>query len=107
MLPQIIQQEDRKHVLEMLEQNSTKLLLQSLKDLPKSAQSLATGCNIPPSTTYRMISELARLNIIKVKHVFKESRKLEKIYKCNEFFIEYIRNENATNEPTNSESDFT
>lgn len=106
MLPQIIQQ-DRKHVLEILEEKSTKQLLQSLKDLPKSAQPLATDCDIPLSTTYRMINELARLNIIKVKHVFNESGKWEKRYKCNESFIDCIRNESITNEPTNSESDLT
>jgi response regulator of citrate/malate metabolism len=105
MLPQIIQQENRKHVFEILEQKIMRQLLQSLKDLPKSAQQLATDCDIPLSTTYRMINELARLNIIKVKHVFNESGKWEKRYKCNEFFLECIRNQSVTNELTNSKSD--
>ncbi len=107
MSQQIIRQEDRKYVLEILEQKNTKLLLQSLKDLSKSAQQLATDCDIPLSTTYRMINELARLNIIKVKHVFNEYGKWKKIYKCNEFFIERVRNERVTNERTNSKSDLT
>ena len=65
----LAQQEDKKHVLEVLEQQNMKLILKSLKDLPKSAQQLASDCDIPLSTTYRMVSELARLNIIRIKRI--------------------------------------
>ena len=89
----LAQQEDKKHVLEVLEQQNMKLILKSLKDLPKSAQQLASDCDIPLSTTYRMVSELALLNIIRIKRILNESGRWEKRFKCNEFLVECIRSE--------------
>lgn len=103
MLAEIMQQEDRKHVL-VLGRKKMKLLLKSINDLPKSAQQLATDCDIPLSTIYRMISELTGLNVIIIKRVLNKSGKWEKRYKCNEFLAERITSEGIINEQTNSES---
>ncbi|MGI0026812.1 MAG: hypothetical protein ACREAD_03100 [Nitrosopumilaceae archaeon] len=88
MLPRLAQQEDVNYAFEILEQRNAMILLESIKEMPKSAQQLSIECNIPLSTTYRTIGELTRLNFVKVKHIFNESRKWEKRYKRNEFFPE-------------------
>jgi ABC-type Zn uptake system ZnuABC Zn-binding protein ZnuA len=107
MLPRLTQQKDGMHVFEILEQRNVTMLFQSIKVSSKSAQQLAIECNIPLSTTYRIIGKLTRLNFIKTKHIFNESGKWEKMYRYNGFFIEHIRNENVSNELTNSKGNFT
>ena len=105
MLPRLAQQEDGNYVLEILEQRNVLMLLDSIKESPKSVQQLALECKIPLSTTYRTIGEMVRLDFVKSKCVFNESGKWEKIYRYNEFFTENIKNKNITNKPTNFQSD--
>ncbi len=104
MLPQLDQQENRKYVSEILEQRNVTVLLESIKESPKSVQQLSIDCDIPLSTTYRTIGEMYRFDFIRFKHVFNESGKWEKIYQYNEFFIDSSKNKNITNEGINLES---
>jgi predicted transcriptional regulator len=102
MLPRLAQQ-DGNYVFEILEQRNVLTLLESIKESPKSVQQLALKCKIPLSTAYRTIGEMARLDFVKIKYVFNESGKWEKIYRYNEFFIEHIKNKNVANPQTNFE----
>jgi hypothetical protein len=106
MSPQLAQQEDGNYVFEIREQRNVTMLLESIKESPKSVQQLAIDCNIPLSTTYRTIGKMARLDFVKIKHFYNESGKWEKIYKYNKFFTDSSNNENVTNKPTNFEGDF-
>jgi predicted transcriptional regulator len=105
MLSRLDQQGDGNYVSEILEQRNVLMLLESIKESPKSVQQLATKCKIPLSTTYRTIGEMTRLDFVKIKYVFNESGKWEKIYRYNEFFIEHIKNQNVINKSKNFESD--
>src|SRR5690348_16781659 len=87
MLPSLAQQ-DGNYVFEILEQRNVLMLLESIKESPKSVQQLVTKCKIPLSTTYRTVGEMAKLDFVKIKYIFNDSGKWEKIYSYNEFFIE-------------------
>ena len=104
MLPRLAQQ-DGNYVFEILEQRNVLMLLESIKESPKSVQQLATKCKIPLSTTYRTVGEMAKLDFVKIKYIFNDSGKWKKIYSYNEFFIERIKNKNTINRPTNFEVD--
>jgi predicted transcriptional regulator len=50
----------------------TKRILESTKDMSKSASQIISECNIAQSTAYKKLKKLAQMNLLRTKHVFRE-----------------------------------
>lgn len=67
----------------LLTDKDTKMILESIKVIPKSTSQLCVECNIPTSTAYRKVQKLYDSKIIRKIGIINEAGKRETFYKSN------------------------
>ena len=68
---------------DILSDEATRKILESIKAQPKSTSQLCVECSIPTSTAYRKMHKLYDRGFIRKIGKINESGKRESLYKCN------------------------
>ena len=74
---------DCKEIQNLISDKDAKMILMSIKTIPKSTSQLCVECNIPTSTAYRKMQKLSRYRVIRKIGVINETGKREMLYKRN------------------------
>lgn len=86
-----IQSSDRE-MQELLSDRSNRMILESIKTVPKSTSQICIECNIPTSTAYRKMQKLLDCKTIRRMGTINESGKREILYKSNFFVLKNLLN---------------
>lgn len=84
---------DEDKIQELLSDKYIKIILESIKKLPKSTSQLCMECKIPPSTTYRKMQKLYSYRVIRRIGIINEAGKREAFYKSNIGFLKILKRE--------------
>lgn len=84
-------QSDRE-IQELLADRCNRMILESIKTVPKSTGQICIECNIPPSTAYRKMQKLFDCKTIRRIGTINESGKREIFYRSNFFMLKDILN---------------
>ena len=68
---------------DLLSDDATRKILESIKAEPKSTSQLCVECSIPTSTAYRKMHKLYDHGFIRRVGKINEAGKRESLYKCN------------------------
>ncbi len=68
---------------DLLSDKATRIILESIKTVPKSTSQLCIECKIPTSTAYRKMQKLYDYRVIRRIGIINEAGKRETLYKSN------------------------
>jgi len=74
---------DCKEIQNLISDKDAKMILMSIKTIPKSTSQLCVECNIPTSTAYRKMQKLSHYRVIRKIGIINETGKREMLYKRN------------------------
>ncbi|MGI0073449.1 MAG: hypothetical protein ACREA3_06535 [Nitrosotalea sp.] len=74
---------DSDYLSEIFFDRDTKFILESTRDLTKSANQIILECNLSQSTGYRKLKRLAQLKLLRIKYVMGEYGRWEMRYQSN------------------------
>ena len=81
------------HLLEILADKDTQLILESVRDSPKKTSQLCDECKIPTSTAYRKVQKLVECRILQKIGKINEAGKRETSYKSSAWFTKiFLKN---------------
>ena len=70
-------------IYEIICNRDTRLILESTRDFPKSANQIILECNLAQSTAYRKLKRLMQLNLLRVKYIMGDYGRWEMRYHSN------------------------
>ena len=79
--------------LKLISDREARAILESTRDLPKSAQQIIFECNIAESTAYRKLNRLVCQNLLNVKYVVGKCGRWEMRYTSNLCLLKIYTNE--------------
>lgn len=79
-------------IQELLADKCNRMILESIKTVPKSTGQICFECNIPTSTAYRKMQKLLDCKTIRRMGTINESGKREILYRSNFFVLKDILN---------------
>lgn len=82
-MAQITSLKNKDTTFETIADKDVKAILESTRDLPKSAQQIISECNIAESTAYRKLNRLVCQNLLNVKYVVGQCCRWEMRYTSN------------------------
>ena len=80
-----------KNIQNIISDKDTRLILKSIKTIPKSTSQLCIECKIPTSTAYRKMLKLSGYRVIRKIGIINESGKRETLYKSNTSLLKILK----------------
>ncbi len=87
-----VQSSNDREIQELLSDKCNRMILESIKTVPKSTSQICVECNIPTSTAYRKMQKLLDFKTIRRMGTINEFGKREVLYKSNFFVLKNILN---------------
>ncbi|MGI0070039.1 MAG: hypothetical protein ACREA3_05775 [Nitrosotalea sp.] len=84
---------DCEEIRNLISDKDARIILRSIRTVPKSTSQLCIECNIPTSTAYRKMQKLSDYRIIRKMGIINVSGKRETFYKSNTGLLKILKYE--------------